>query len=59
MVLVACYQEVYMKTSKELGQGLVEYAVIIVFLAILSIVALTFLSDGITNSLYDQVISNL
>ncbi len=48
-----------MKTNKELGQGLVEYAVIIVFLAILSIVALTFLSDGITNSLYDQVISNL
>lgn len=59
MVLVARYQEVYMKTNKELGQGLVEYAVIIVFLAILSIVALTFLSDGITNSLYDQVISNL
>ncbi|UYN89292.1 MAG: hypothetical protein KIT08_09355 [Anaerolineales bacterium] len=48
-----------MKTKSELGQGLVEYAVIIVFLAILSIVALTFLSDGITNSLYDQVISNL
>lgn len=48
-----------MKTKNELGQGLVEYAVIIVFLAILSIVALTFLSDGITNSLYDQVISNL
>lgn len=48
-----------MKTKSELGQGLVEYAVIIVFLAILSIVALTFLSDGITNSLYDQVIGNL
>lgn len=48
-----------MRTKSEVGQGLVEYAVIIVFLAILSIVALTFLSDGITNSLYDTVISNL
>lgn len=48
-----------MQTKSELGQGLVEYAVIIVFLAILSIVALTFLSGGITNSLYDQVINNL
>jgi len=48
-----------MQTKSELGQGLVEYAVIIVFLAILSIVALTFLSGGITNSLYDQVIGNL
>ncbi|MCL4258216.1 MAG: pilus assembly protein [Anaerolineales bacterium] len=48
-----------MWTKEELGQGVVEYAVIIVFLAILSIVALTFLSDGITNSLYDYVLNNL
>lgn len=48
-----------MWTRSEAGQGLVEYAIIIVFLAILSIVALTFLSDGITNSLYESVISNL
>lgn len=48
-----------MWTKEELGQGIVEYAVIIVFLAILSIVALTFLSDGITNSLYDYVLNNL
>ncbi|MCW5873375.1 MAG: pilus assembly protein [Anaerolineales bacterium] len=45
--------------KSEAGQGLVEYAVIIVFLAILSIVALTFLADGITNSLYDTVINSL
>jgi len=46
-------------TKSETGQGLVEYAVIIVFLAILSIVALTFLADGIANSLYDSVVGNL
>lgn len=48
-----------MRTKSEVGQGLVEYAVIIVFLAILSIVALTFLSDGISNSLYNSIISNI
>lgn len=48
-----------MQASSEKGQGLVEYAVIIVFLAILSIVALTFLADGITNALYEQVVGNL
>ncbi|MBX3002755.1 MAG: pilus assembly protein [Anaerolineales bacterium] len=48
-----------MQTRHERGQGLVEYAIIIVFLAILCIVALQFLAGGISNSLYDTVISNL
>jgi Flp pilus assembly pilin Flp len=43
----------------EQGQGLVEYALIIVLLAIVSIVALNFLASGITGSFYNNIISNL
>jgi pilus assembly protein Flp/PilA len=42
----------------EHGQGLVEYALIIVLLAILLIVGLTFLGGGITNT-YTNIIQNL
>jgi Flp pilus assembly pilin Flp len=45
--------------NSERGQGLVEYALIIVLLAIVSIVALNFLAGGITGALYNNVISSL
>jgi Flp pilus assembly pilin Flp len=48
-----------MNANHENGQGLVEYALLIVLLAIASIVALNFLADGITGALYNNIISNL
>jgi Flp pilus assembly pilin Flp len=45
--------------DSEKGQGLVEYALIIVLLAIVSIVALNFLAGGITEALYNNIISSL
>jgi pilus assembly protein Flp/PilA len=46
------------QNRKELGQGLVEYALIIVLLAIVVIVGLTLLGTGITDA-YSNIISNL
>lgn len=43
----------------EKGQGLVEYALIIVLLAIVVIVSLNFLASGITGALYNNIIANL
>jgi Flp pilus assembly pilin Flp len=43
----------------ELAQGLVEYALIIVMLAIVVMVGLSFLAEGITGALYNNIISNL
>lgn len=48
-----------MKANYEKGQGLVEYALLIVFLAIVSIVALRFLASGIGGALYNNIITNL
>lgn len=45
--------------QNEKAQGLVEYALIIVLLAIVCIVALNFLADGIAGSFYNNIISNL
>jgi pilus assembly protein Flp/PilA len=42
----------------EIAQGLVEYALIIVLLAIVVIVGLTFLGEGISNT-YNNIIENL
>jgi hypothetical protein len=41
------------------GQGLVEYALLIILLAIACIVALNFLTEGIGGALYNNIISNL
>lgn len=41
------------------GQGLVEYAVLIVFMAIAVMVSLSFLSSGIVSALYNNIINNL
>ena len=46
------------KVSEE-GQGLVEYALIIMLMAIVLIVALNFLAGGITEALYNNIISSL
>ncbi|MDA1330478.1 MAG: hypothetical protein O3B43_05380 [Chloroflexi bacterium] len=43
----------------ESGQGLVEYALLIVFLAIAIIVGLNLLGSGITGAMYNQIIANL
>lgn len=43
----------------ERGQGLIEYALIIVLLAIVSIVALNFLASGISGAMYNNIISSL
>jgi Flp pilus assembly pilin Flp len=48
-----------MNANHEKGQGLVEYALLIVLLAIAIIVALNFLADGITGALYNNIIANL
>jgi len=45
-------------TPEEKGQGLVEYALIIAFIAILLIAALGFISGGL-NSIYSNIASNL
>jgi pilus assembly protein Flp/PilA len=42
----------------ETGQGLVEYALIIAFIAILLIAALGFISGGL-NNIYSNIASNL
>jgi Flp pilus assembly pilin Flp len=47
------------RTRQEMGQGLVEYALLIVLLAILLIVALNLLGSGITGALYNEIIANL
>jgi len=44
--------------NSERGQGLVEYALIIVLLAILLIVGLTFLGTGLGN-VYSNIISSI
>ena len=44
--------------SREEGQGLVEYALIIALVAILLVAALTGLKDGITNT-FNTITSNL
>jgi Flp pilus assembly pilin Flp len=44
--------------SYEIAQGLVEYALIIVLLAIFLIVGLAFLGDGLTAT-YNNIIENL
>jgi Flp pilus assembly pilin Flp len=41
------------------GQGLVEYALIIVLLAIFLIVALTLLGGGISNGLYNTILPSI
>lgn len=43
----------------EFGQGLVEYALLIVFLAIAVIIGLNLLASGIAGSLYNNIIANL
>lgn len=43
----------------ELGQGLVEYALIVVLLAVFIILGLTFLGNGIGSALYNNIISSL
>lgn len=45
--------------NKQSGQGLVEYALIIVLLAIVLIVALNFLASGITGAMYNNIIESL
>lgn len=45
--------------SFEAAQGLVEYALILVLLAIVVMVGLTFLGQGITGALYNNIIANL
>ncbi len=47
------------KMVSEIGQGMTEYAVIIVFLAIFVMVGLSYLGSGITAALYNNIISNL
>ena len=44
--------------NSEKGQGLVEYALLIVLLAIFLIVGLSLLGDGISGA-YNTIISNL
>jgi pilus assembly protein Flp/PilA len=44
--------------NRESGQGLVEYALIIVLLALALIVALVFFSDGIGN-VFSNIVSRL
>jgi Flp pilus assembly pilin Flp len=41
------------------GQGLVEYALILVLLAIFLIVALSLLGGGITNGLYNTILPSI
>lgn len=48
-----------MRSQSEAGQGLVEYALILVLLAVVLIVGLNFLAGGIVNSLYQNIISAL
>jgi Flp pilus assembly pilin Flp len=43
----------------ERGQGLYEYALIILFVAIVLIVALNLLGSGIVNGIYNNVISQI
>lgn len=47
-----------MTLNSEKGQGLVEYALLIVLLAIFLIVGLRLLGDGISGA-YNTIISNL
>lgn len=48
-----------MKRINERGQGLVEYALILVLIAVFLIVALSFLGGGITNGLYNTILPNI
>lgn len=48
-----------MKSDLEKGQGLVEYALLIVLMGIAVIVALQFLASGIGGALYNNIIANL
>jgi Flp pilus assembly pilin Flp len=43
----------------EMGQGLVEYALILVLIAVFLIVALSLLGGGITNGLYNTILPNI
>jgi Flp pilus assembly pilin Flp len=45
--------------ASELAQGLVEYALIIVMLAIVVMIGLSFLGEGIKGGLYNNIIANL
>lgn len=47
------------RSLKEGGQGLVEYALILVLVAMLVMVALTLLGEGMRDSLYNVIIANL
>lgn len=52
-------QAVIVSTWQELGQGLVEYALILLFIAILMIVSMTALSGVLTTSFYDRLTTEL
>ena len=46
-------------SKSEMGQGLVEYALIIVFLAVVLMLGLELLGEGIISALYNNIIANL
>jgi len=49
----------FLAKAGERGQGLVEYSVIVVMLAVIVIAGLNFLGAGIGSALYNSIISNL
>lgn len=47
------------RKSNELGQGLVEYVLILILVAIVVIVALNVLASGLANGLYQNILAVL
>ena len=57
-VFVSYVRDVLARAREEDGQGLAEYALILAFIAVVAILALTFLGSDIS-SLLSQVATNL
>jgi Flp pilus assembly pilin Flp len=55
---VQCLRGVLVRTREEDGQGLAEYALILAFIAVVAILALTFLGSDIS-SLLSQIATSL
>ncbi len=44
---------------KERAQGLIEYALLLILIALVVIVALTFLGSGVVNGIYYNIITKI